>query len=77
MKETKMYPFLTITFSNSSLMGGVKVSVILAAASFPSSIASATVLTPNLHITESVSPYMTYKQQKESRIIRITPLRTK
>lgn len=44
------------TFSNSNLMGLMNFSEMRSAASCPSFIASATVPTPNLHMTESVSP---------------------
>lgn len=44
------------TFSNSSLIGGVKWDDTHSAASLPISMASFTVATPSLTMTESVSP---------------------
>lgn len=45
-----------VTFSNSSLMGGVKWDDTHSAASVPMAMASFTVATPSLTMTESVSP---------------------
>lgn len=53
-------PRRALTFSNSSRMGEGKWPDTQSAASRPRAIASATEVTPNRHMTESVSPYTTW-----------------
>lgn len=55
-KSEKTFLDWTGTFSNSSLMGGVKWDDTHSAASLPISMASFTVATPSFTMTESVSP---------------------